>query len=289
MIRVVVLLALWAVFPAPGQVGSVALYTDYQSQPSPAVVKALQEEVDSLMAPDGLRFEWRSLPADGRQASTELAVVTFKGRCEVLRSVPIASYTHRLGWSYISDGEVLPFAAVDCEAVGSYVMKSLLGLPASSREKVLGRALGRVLAHELFHVFARTAHHSAHGVDQPAFSVQELLAERLVFDEREPDFHILRLDPETPPETAPGSPQVGKTTYVHGGCTACHGPEGEGTRHGPVLRLRGHLFNSVTLAAKLAKSEHQMYQRAQDMKVSAPYLGEDELNDLVSFLNQSRK
>jgi hypothetical protein len=45
----------------------------------------------------------------------------------------------------------------------------------------------------------------------------------------------------------------------------------------------------VTLAAKLAKSEHQMYQRAQDMKVSAPYLGEDELNDLVSFLNQSRK
>jgi hypothetical protein len=284
-----VLLALWAVFPAPAQVGSVALYSDYQSQPSPVVVNALQEEVDSLMAPEGLRFEWRSLPADGRQVSTELAVITFKGRCEVLRAAPIASYTHRLGWSYISDGEVLPFAAVDCEAVGSYVMKRLLGLPASSREKALGRALGRVLAHELFHVFARTVHHSAHGVDQPAFSVEELLADRLVFDDREPDFHILRLGPETPPETAPGSSQAGRTIYARSGCTACHGPNGEGTRHGPVLRLAGRFFNSVTLTAKLAKSEHQMYQRAQSMKVSKPSLAEEELGDLVSFLNEGRK
>ena len=62
MIRALMFLALWAVSPAPGQVGSVALYTDYQSQPSPVVVKALREEVDFLMAPDGLRFEWRSLP-----------------------------------------------------------------------------------------------------------------------------------------------------------------------------------------------------------------------------------
>jgi hypothetical protein len=289
MIRALVLLALWAVLPAPGQVGSVALYTEYQRQPSPVVVQALEEEVDSLMAPEGLRFDWRSLPADGRQASTELAVVTFKGRCEVQRSVIIAPLDHRLGWSYISDGEVLPFADVDCEAVGSYVLKELLYLPAESREKVFGRAVGRVLAHELYHVFARTVHHSAHGVDQPAFSVAELLSDRLVFDDHEPDLHILRLNPATAPKRDTGSPQAGKTDYVRDGCTTCHGSEGQGTRHGPVLRIAGGFFNSVTLAAKLGKSEHKMYQRARSLKVSRPSLAEGELNDLVSFLNNFRR
>jgi hypothetical protein len=289
MIRGFVTLALAAGFPALGQVGSVALYIGYQHQPSPVVVTALQEEVDSLLAPEGLRFEWRSLPADGRQASTELAVVTFKGRCEVLRPALSFVSDQRLGWSYISDGEVLPFADVDCEAVSNYVLRSLLGLPAESRERVFGRAIGRVLAHEFLHIFARTAHHSAHGVDQPAFTVNELLTDRLVFDDREPGVHILHLSPAAAPEKAGGSPQEGRTIYVRNGCTNCHGTEGEGTKHAPVLRVAGRLLNSVTLAAKLAKSEQKMYQRARSLKLMTPSLAEAELTDLVSYLNNIRQ
>jgi hypothetical protein len=285
MKRALIVLALWAVSPAPGQVGSVALYTGYQQQPPPAIVRALREEVEFLLAPQGLRFEWRSLPADGPHVSVELAVVNFKGRCEVLPSAINSHLDQRLGWSYISDGEVLPFADVDCDAIRAYLLKSLFTLPPQSRENALGRAIGRVMAHELLHVFARTAHHSSHGVDQPAFTTAELLADRLVFDEREPDLHMLRLSPAATPRQPLGSPPAGRTAYLRAGCNICHGAQAEGTRRGPVLRVSGRFLNSVMLAAKLAKSENKMHRRAQSLKVTTPSLSEEDLPDMVSFLN----
>jgi hypothetical protein len=36
------------------------------------------------MAQSGLHFEWRSLPENDFSSGTELAVVTFSGRCEVI-------------------------------------------------------------------------------------------------------------------------------------------------------------------------------------------------------------
>lgn len=167
--------------------------------------------------------------------------------------------------------------------------RGLFGLPSQTREKVFGRAIGRVLAHELLHVFAKTAHHSVHGVDQPAFSVAELLAERLVFDGREPDLHILRLSHGSPSPDVAGSPQAGRSAFFRGGCNNCHGEEGEGTRRGPVLHVDGRAVNSVMLAAKLAKSENKMHQRAQSLKVTTPSLAEEDLPDLVSFLNNPHR
>jgi hypothetical protein len=285
MMRAWIFLALWAALPAPGQVGSIALYTEFEHQPSPVVVQALREEVASLMAPGGLRFEWRALPADDRQVTMELAVVAFKGQCGLLSPAGNFQPEDRLGWSHMSDGVMLPFADVDCGAVRAFVDKSLNGMPAQSREKIFGRAIGRVLAHELLHVFARTAHHSSHGVDQPAFSVDELLADRLVFEGRWHGLHILRLSPAAAPQDAPGSPPAGRATYLREGCGACHGTEGEGTRRAPSLRAGGRILDSVILAAKLAKSENTMCRRAQSLKVAQPSLAEEELPNLVSFLN----
>jgi cytochrome c553 len=285
MIRALIFLALWAALPSPGQVVSVALYTSFQHQPSPAVVQALHEEVDFLLAPSGFRFEWRSLPANEQKSANDLAVITFTGRCEVL---PMASNSHldnRLAWTYISDGIVLPFADVDCDAVRAYLLKNLFVLPSEDRAKVYGRATGRVMAHELLHIFAKTAHHSAHGVDQPAFSVAELLADRLVFDDREPNIPVLLVSRTAASRAVAGSPQNGRDLYIRNGCSSCHGAEGEGTRRGPRLREYGRVSTAVILAAKLAKSGTKMCRRARDLKVAAPSVAEEDLPDLVSFFN----
>ena len=48
----------------------------------------------------------------------------------------------------------------------------------SRSEQVYGRALGRVLAHELYHIFARTCHHGQEGVAKTALSGKALISER---------------------------------------------------------------------------------------------------------------
>jgi cytochrome c553 len=286
MIRGLIFLGLWAASPTPGQVGSAALYTEFEKRPAPAVVQAIREETDSLMASNGLRFQWKSLPAADQSVWMELAVVKFSGRCEVLPFATNSLVDRRLGWTHISDGVVLPFAEVDCDAIGAYVRKDLLGLPAQSREKAFGRAVGRVTAHELLHVFAKTATHSSHGVDHPTLSVADLLADRMEFDELEPAVHMVRMNPQSVFRTARGSAEAGQDSYVHAGCASCHGEHGEGTPHGPVLRVSGRFLNSVILAAKLTKSQDKMCQRARTLKVASPSVAEDEIPDLALFLNE---
>jgi hypothetical protein len=286
MIRGLIFLGLWAASPTPGQVGSAALYTEFEHNAAPSVVQAIREETDSLMAPNGLRFEWMSLPETGQSVWMELAVVKFSGRCEVLPFAVSSHVDRRLGWTHISDGVVLPFAEVDCDAIGAYILKDLLGMPAQSREKAFGRAVGRVTAHELLHIFARTAAHSSHGVDHPTLTVADLLADRMEFDELEPAVHMVRTGPAPVSQTGHGSAQAGRTSYARSGCPSCHGARGEGTAHGPALRVSGRFLNSVLLAAKLTKSQDKMCRRARNLKVAPPWVAEDEISGLASFLNE---
>lgn len=286
MIRTVILLGLWAALPSPGQVGSAALYTEFEQQPAPGVVKALQEEVDSLMAPNGLRFEWKSMPSNGQSTWTELAVVKFSGRCEVL---PFAFNSHsdrRLGWTHMSNGVILPFAEVDCDAVQAYLLKDMAVLLSHVRDKVFGRALGRVMVHELLHIFAQSPAHSDHGVDHPSLTVSELMADGLDLAQREPSLHIVHAAGAPVSPTPNASAQAGRGSYVRAGCGNCHGAHGEGAPHAPSLRVSGRILNSVTLAAKLAKNQTTMLQRARSLKVTPPSVAEEELSGLVRYLNE---
>ncbi|HUI55691.1 MAG TPA: hypothetical protein VLY04_12010 [Bryobacteraceae bacterium] len=164
----------------------IALYTQFQQQPPPAVLASLQEEVESIMAPMGLRFEWRPLTGSrGSEISVELAVITFKGRCDVAGLTSHESKAGPLGWTHISDGAILPFADVDCTGMRDFIQRQLLAVRFEDREEAFGRALGRVLAHELYHIFANTTRHGVCGVGKSAYSVEELLSRDFQFQERE--------------------------------------------------------------------------------------------------------
>jgi hypothetical protein len=53
------------------------------------------------------------------------------------------------------------------------------------RDEAFGRALGRVVAHELYHVLARTLRHGVVGVAKACYSPVELTAVRFQFEPRE--------------------------------------------------------------------------------------------------------
>jgi len=173
--------------PRPVRVAPISLYAQFQDPPPPeAVTDALHEELTTIMAPMGLQFEWRALSGvRGNEVSVELAVLTFKGRCDVNGLAPRNAVSCALGWTHVSDGAILPFAGVDCDRIRGFVQKELFGMDAEDREAAFGRALGRVVAHELYHIFANTSRHASDGVAKASYTVEELLAEEFQFANRE--------------------------------------------------------------------------------------------------------
>ena len=147
---------------------------------------ALQDELESIMSPMGMRFEWHSLAGvRGNEVAVELAVLTFKGRCDTAGLLPRTSTPGALGWTHVSDGIILPFSDVDCDRIRLFVQKDLMAFHPGDREAAFGRALARVVAHELYHIFANTARHGSCGVGKAAYTVQELLSDDFQFEARE--------------------------------------------------------------------------------------------------------
>jgi hypothetical protein len=178
------------------------LYTTFQQTAPPTVLSALEDEVETIMGQLGRHYEWRSLKAmHGSEVSSELAVLTFKGRCDIDFLRPKEIQPGALGWTHVSDGVILPFSDIDCDRVRDFVQKQLLRRSGADREEVFGRALGRVVAHELYHIFANTAHHGADGVGKSAYTVQDLLTDEFRFEEREGN--ALKAKDTRKPATAP--------------------------------------------------------------------------------------
>jgi hypothetical protein len=150
------------------------------------VLQALQDEVETLMLPLGAEFDWRSLDkATGSQVSAQLAVIKFRGHCQPAGFATQAMETGALGWTHVSDGVILPFSDIDCDGIRHFLQAGLLGISSKERDEAYGRAVGRVLAHELYHIFARTAHHGSHGAAKGVYSVADMLSHDFRFEERE--------------------------------------------------------------------------------------------------------
>jgi hypothetical protein len=168
------------------QLAPITLYTQFQKPAPPPVLDALRDEVEGILAPGGFRFEWHDLSAAAAAGTAvELAVVTFRGACDVTSPLPHVSDTRTLGYTSISDGEILPFTTVDCDRTRGFLAHALLRLPIVDREPAFGRALGRILAHELYHIFANTQRHASSGVAKEAYSVSDLMGDDFQLEQRE--------------------------------------------------------------------------------------------------------
>jgi hypothetical protein len=164
----------------------VALYVHFERQPSGVATETLQRELHAILSPAGIDFAWRSADDSSNEVWADLAVLTFKGHCasgDVVRAQHFAGGA--LGWTHISDGKILPFAEIDCDRIGAFLGGKLLTLPSRFREKIFQRAIARVTAHELYHVFVQTVVHGAWGVAKAEFTSEELLSDSFRFQKGE--------------------------------------------------------------------------------------------------------
>ena len=164
----------------------IALYYSFDSAPSPATVESMKTETARIFDPALVSIEWKPLTAKGGEFESEVVVVRFHGSCSAdgwlaINHSAATSGGFALAGSKTSDGHVLPFADVDCGALKRYLAGEQFTDPALA----LGRAMARVLSHEIYHVLTGSGAHARSGIGRAAHSRQELTAATFAFDSNE--------------------------------------------------------------------------------------------------------
>jgi len=164
--------------------GTLTIYTRFAHSPSVLSIGYMKTELDAIMIPFHLRFDWRSLAqASGHEVVAEVVVVSFQGACQADKLAPGGPPAGTLGSTHIADGEILPFADVNCDEIRQVMTAALAVSLPIERESLLGRAMARVLAHELYHFLAHTTKHASTGIAKASYTGAELASNHLRFDE----------------------------------------------------------------------------------------------------------
>src|SRR5580704_17894874 len=152
---------------------------DFQGPHAGAAVSEMEREAGLIMKASGVQLDWR-LPGDQSSHYDNLVVMTFRGSCgfgPTLRKYfepgPYAS-------TKITDGEVQPFGDVDCDRVVATAGDAMAEDTDYFRgDQLVGRALGRVVAHELVHMLTRSNRHGTEGVAKASISGRESIEDSL--------------------------------------------------------------------------------------------------------------
>ncbi|MEZ5403214.1 MAG: hypothetical protein R2729_26280 [Bryobacteraceae bacterium] len=138
----------------------------------------MEAEAQRILESAEYQLVWRSLAdRDGSESFDNLAVIRFSGACAASASsvATPGDATDSLAETAVSDGRVLPFSVVRCDRIAGLLSERIGSLPTAGRDGAFGRALGRVVAHELFHILSRTKGHQTAGVSKACFSATDLL------------------------------------------------------------------------------------------------------------------
>jgi hypothetical protein len=170
---------------APAAATDVTVVIDFNGPHSDRSIEEMKRETEGIMKNSGLHLAWKARDAVGNDSYPNLVLVRFKGRC-VLEPEPML-YDERgpFAFTYSSEGQVLPFTEVACDHVTASVQTAISGDDFSRLDYLMGRALGRVVAHELVHILTRSGGHAREGVAQAALSGKELIGAPLKLSQGE--------------------------------------------------------------------------------------------------------
>lgn len=169
--------------------GSIGVFMDFESTPGAASVDAMKKEVDELLKPSGVSLDWQLTSENrGDQAFADLVVLKFKGVCKADGTYdPVNAFgsigeTAALGSTKVENGRVLPYSEVQCDEVRKALSYLAPGAGQPERQRALGVAMGRVVAHEMYHILARTTTHAEKGLAKASHSLEDLISsEKMAF------------------------------------------------------------------------------------------------------------
>jgi hypothetical protein len=143
-----------------------------EGQYSKTAVREMGREAAHILKRSGVALRWR-IGAPPQSVAGRLVVVKLIGRCDMDGS-PAYLQPGPLGWAQEVDGTVIPFSSLACDNLRGAVEAAPMHGDQPRGNAALGRAMGRVLAHEIVHVVTDSSAHASQGVTQPALTPREL-------------------------------------------------------------------------------------------------------------------
>lgn len=192
LITTLALSALSAATPGVRQEIAVVVHADETF--SPQAWQAMQAEGHRIAAQAGLRLRFVQREEASKESFADLVVFRMKGRCEMDTSPALLDERGPFAWAFTANGNVLPFGEVKCDRVRESIKTVIPPAGKDAGDTLLGRALGRVVAHELYHMLANTTKHGKSGVARHALSARQLIDERLDFSTHERELLGTRRD-----------------------------------------------------------------------------------------------
>ena len=160
---------------------TVGLLTAFPSDVSPAVRNEFRRETERAIQTAGVDLVWRDLgESQSEESFDRLVVLRFKSDCSS-RPAQTRPLAFPLGLTHVSDGQVLPFVELDCQRVQEAMDAGGWRTRSRPPALMLGRALGRVAAHEIHHVLTGSGAHDQEGLMKRSFDRRDLCGSELSF------------------------------------------------------------------------------------------------------------
>ena len=170
----------------PTGASRVTVVMDFKGPWSALAAREMKRESARILSPAGLSVDWKLRgEALAGAAASNLFVMTFHGSCQFDPQPPVYDELGPYASTHETDGEVQPFGDVDCARVVSSARYAMSGSDFERQDYLVGRALGRGVAHELVHMVTRTEDHGHAGVQKAALSGRELIGAPLPLEATE--------------------------------------------------------------------------------------------------------
>jgi hypothetical protein len=135
----------------------------------------MEPETAELFSDAGFTISWQQKQLCNDLGVTDSVVwVRFHGNCRVQPGVWFPATSGPLASTLMQDGEIWPFIDMDCERAAAIVSQNLGTLSGPLVTRRFGRALGRILAHELYHYLTQSADHGGSELFSRVMSPQDL-------------------------------------------------------------------------------------------------------------------
>jgi hypothetical protein len=191
------------VFPATAQVQAphsttvpaanavLAIFSDRPMSDEfwPIIVSALHEELASG-APETRFLPGQTVGGDpavqilrgdkiapGLNADNPITIY-LHGDCLVLPSFPIGrpSSSGALGWVRLNHGHIEHFIHVECTRLAQTLATQTHGFDRDQRDRLMARAIARVILHEWIHIATQNPGHARDGLAKATFGPRDLIA-----------------------------------------------------------------------------------------------------------------
>lgn len=164
---------------------TTAVLFDFSGPVSEPFWERLQGELDQNAAPVAPERSIRWMKRQQFQKGLEfpeVVQVRLEGHCNADQPTGQQVAGGALGWvyRYTINGEIQPIAYVDCDQIAQALERELRGMSSRGRQQKFARAISRVVAHELTHIFSQNAHHSPRGLQRAHLSATELTSEGML-------------------------------------------------------------------------------------------------------------